>query len=106
MKVCPKCGFVDRSSWRQNRWRTNVEFLKYLEHPEGIEFKSLERLKSGHPVALDKLHAYRFSGEVVERVLRIDYDVGSMSTFHIPREHVDHKRDPWQSKLAKKEVKH
>jgi len=100
MKVCPKCGFVDRSMWRQNRWRTNVEFLKYKEYPEDIDLEILTKLKSGHAVVLDKLHAHRFSGEVVERVLRIDYEIAGLSAFHIPREHVDHKKDPYQTKIV------
>jgi len=76
MKVCPNCGFVDRSHWRQNRWRTNVEFLKYLDYPEDIDENIKKSLLSGHPVELDKVHAYRISGEVIERVLRQDYEVG------------------------------
>lgn len=34
MKVCPSCGFVDTSHWRQNRWRTQVEFLPLTEFRE------------------------------------------------------------------------
>jgi len=100
MKVCPKCGHIDRSQWRQNRWRTNVEFLKYQDYPEDIDLETVKTLEAGYRVALDKLHAYRKSGNVIERVLRVDYDVAGLSAFHIPREKVNHSRDPWQKKLA------
>lgn len=76
MAVCPNCGFVDRSHWRQNRWRTNVYFLKYLDHPEDIDKAIKDSLLSGKPVALDKFCAYRISGEVIERVPRVDYEAG------------------------------
>ena len=48
MKICPECGYIDRSHWRQNRWRTNVEFLKYLEQPEDIDPIILEKLKKNN----------------------------------------------------------
>lgn len=99
MRICPKCGYLDRSHWRQNRWRTNVDFLKYLEQPEDIDPIILSKLKAGHPISLDKLYAYRISGEVIERVLRQDYEVGGMSAFHIPREKA-RSMDPLQRKLA------
>ncbi len=99
MKVCPRCGYVDRSHWRQNRWRTNVEFLKFRDYPEDIDLEILKRLLAGHKVVTDKFYAYRLSGDVVERVLKIDYEVAGMNAFHIPREHIDHKVDPFQLKL-------
>ena len=100
--ICPNCGFIDRSHWRQNRWRTNVDFLKFRDYPEDIDPKIVERLQAGHVVALDKLHAYRKSGDnIIERVLRVDYEAGGMSAFHIPREHINHKKDPWQTKILK-----
>lgn len=98
MKVCPECGFIDRSHWRQNRWRTNVEFLKYLDYPEDVDLEIVNTLTSGHPVALDKLHAYQLSGDVIERILRVDYEVAGRSAFHIPREK-PRSMDPQQKKL-------
>jgi len=86
MKICPKCGHIDRSHWRQNRWRTNVEFLKYLEQPEDIDSIILKKLKDGHPIVCDETYAYRLSGPVVERIIKIDYEVGGSKAFHIPRE--------------------
>ena len=98
MKVCPECGFIDRSHWRQNRWRTNVEFLNYRDYPEDIDLEVLDQLKEGHPFVCDKLYAYRISSRVVERVLKCDFEQGGKSTFHIPREKVP-SRDPWQETL-------
>ena len=103
MRVCPKCHYIDRSHWRQNRWRTNVDFLKYLEYPEDIDPKISEKLLAGHPVATDKLYAYQKSTEVIERVLLEDYLAGGRSAFHIPREKVT-PMDPYQHRLL--EEKH
>ena len=105
MKVCPECGYIDRSHWRQNRWRTNVEFLPALEFKE--EYPKLSRdLEAGRPFVKDHLHAYRLSGRgtrIVERVVVQDFEVGGKSTFHIPRER--HKpMDPFQHKLVSKEA--
>ena len=99
MKACPQCGYIDRSHWRQNKWRTNVEFLKHLDYPEDIEPRILEELNAGHPVALDKLYAYQHCGEVIERILRVDYEVGGRKAFHIPREK-PRQEDPQQVKIA------
>lgn len=102
MRVCPKCGYVDLSGWRQNRWRTNVEFIKLVEfrrlHPERAR-----DLEAGHPVTTDKLYAYRLSGHgkwIVERIYIEDYKAAGMKGFHIPREHVDHFKDPYQKRLS------
>ena len=86
MKKCPKCGYLDRSHWRQNRWRTNVEFLKYLDYPEDIDPLILNKLKQGHPIVCDEDYAYRMSSGVIERIVRVDYDVGGSMAFHINRE--------------------
>ena len=98
MKVCPKCKYIDRSHWRQNRWRTNVEFLKFKDYPEDIDLEIVNALLTGHPVGLDELYAYRKSGNVIERILRQDYEAGGMSAFHIPREKVP-PMDPSQKKF-------
>lgn len=103
MKVCPECGYIDRSHWRQNRWRTNVEFLPAIEFKE--EHQGLyQKLTDGHRFVKDKLYAYQRSGKVmkvVERVILQDFLVGGKSTFHIPRER--HKpMDPYQQKIGGK----
>lgn len=98
MKICPKCRYIDRSHWRQNRWRTNVEFLKYKEYPEDIDAMLVEKLEEGHPIALDELYAYRKAKNIIERILRQDYEAGGISAFHIPREKVS-PPDPFQAKL-------
>lgn len=103
MKICPKCGYLDRSHWRQNRWRTNVEFLTYLSYSEDIETEILEKLKRGCSIVCDKNHAYRLSGRVVERILKVDYIVGGAKAFHIPREK-PRTMDPFQKILIKKEA--
>lgn len=99
MKVCPKCGYVDTSDWRQNRWRTNVEFLPLSKFRE--EHLEISRsLEEGHGVQTDELYAYRLSGFYVERIWVETYRIGGKKAFHIPREHFEHKRDPYQRKLT------
>ena len=101
MKVCPKCGFVDVSHWRQNRWRTHVEFesMSYFkeEHP-----KMAKQLLGGHEVVTDKYYAYRFqeNGWIVEKIWIELYKTGGTKAFHIPSEHFDHKQDPYLKTLA------
>jgi len=102
MKICPECGYIDRSHWRQNRWRTNVEFLKYLEQPEDIDPIILEKLKKGHPIVCDEDYAYRMSSRVIERIIRSDYEIGGAATFHIPREK-PLTRDPNQKLIVESE---
>lgn len=113
MKVCPNCGCIDYSMWRQNRWRTNVEFLK-MEYadPENIAPVVLAELKEKR-VATDKYYAYRFSGKssqpIIERVIRQEFDCAGLQAFHIPREKQEfHNKDVYQKKLLAfviKEVK-
>ena len=106
MRVCPKCGYVDRSSWRQNRWRTNVEFID-LSKFELLKPELTKQLLEGHPFATDKLYAYRLSGKtkrIVERVYIKDFEVGGKTAFHIPRERVDHSRDLYQQILSVERV--
>jgi len=107
MKVCPKCGYVDTSGWRQNRWRTAVEFLPLVEFRE--ENPELARaLESGKPFVRDKDYAYRLSGKgkwIVERVWIELFKVGGKSAFHIPAErHLMHLKDVYQKKLVDFEV--
>jgi len=87
--------------WRQNRWRTNVEFLS-IEYPEYIDPWILKRLKEGRGIQLDENYAYRLSGRnntIIERVLREQYDIDGPKAFHIPREKVDHSFDPTLTKI-------
>jgi len=91
MKICPNCGFVEMAYWRQNRWRTNVEFTRIEEfqfnQPE--QFECLMKSK----VIVDKFYAYRVSGKhrhIVERVLKTEFDAFGMTAFHQPMEHKNH----------------
>jgi len=101
MKVCPKCGYVDTSGWRQNRWRTNVEFISLSEFK--LEKPEIARsLEEGRGIQTDEHYAYRLSGRgknIVERVWVEIYKIAGKRAFHIPREHFEHKLDPYQTKL-------
>ena len=103
MKVCPKCGFVDTSHWRQNRWRTQVEFLPLIEFKEEQPELAMD-LKKGKPFVTDKNYAYRLSAKgkwIVERVWVELYKTGGKSAFHIPAERVaSHLEDMFQKKLC------
>ncbi len=102
MKVCPNCGHVDITHWRQNRWRTQVEFIELSEFKEQDKWLALD-LESGHPFVTDKNYAYRLSGRqkwIVERVWIKLFEVGGKSAFHIPAERVNQFEDPWQTKLV------
>lgn len=104
MKVCPKCGYVDVSGWRQNRWRTNVEFISLSEFE--IENPRISRsLKDGKSIETDEYYAYRLTGRgknIVERVWIETYKIAGKKAFHIPREHFNHKFDPYQTRLEEK----
>jgi len=102
MKVCPKCGYVEVGPWRQNRWRTQVEFCPTSEFK--LEKPALlQKLQEGHPFATDEHYAYRLSGKpkwIVERVWIELFKVGGKTAFHIPAErHEAHLKDPYQQKL-------
>jgi hypothetical protein len=92
MSVCPNCGYIITSSWRQNRWRTNVWFLQW-DQTTDIDLEILQKLKD-HPkeAQTDKYYAYRNAGRVIERIILEEYKVMGLKAFHIPREHVDHKK--------------
>jgi len=100
MSVCPECGFIMISSWRQNRWRTNVWFLQW-DQTDDIDLEILQKLKDKpRDPQTDKYYAYRNAGRVIERVLLQEFKVMGLKAFHIPREHVDHKpRDLRQKHL-------
>ena len=86
MKVCPRCGYVEYEHWRQNRWRTNVEFMPLSEFEE-LYPELAEALKSGKPVVTDRFYTYRLSGrkqKVVERIYIEEYKAGGLKSFHIP----------------------
>lgn len=95
MKICPKCGYLETEYWRQNRWRTNVEFSPLHEfefnHPELA--RSLKTKQKGEAL-VDGYSAYRLSGvrQIVERILRTEYEAFGMSAFHQPMEHVEHRK--------------
>ncbi len=94
---------MDVSGWRQNRWRTNVEFIWTSEF-EVDQPEILGSLNDGHEVVCDKFYAYRFGNKqhtIVERVWVETYKVNGVKAFHIPREHFDHKKDPFQMKLTR-----
>lgn len=101
MRVCPKCGYVDYSGWRQNRWRTNVEFIE-LSQFKVLKPELARDLEEGRPIVTDKLYAYRLSGRgrwIVERIYIAEYMAGGRRAFHVPREHVNHYKDSYQTKL-------
>jgi len=100
MKVCPQCGFVDVSQWRQNRWRTHVEF-EFLSYFQEEKPDLARQLIEGKSVVMDEYYAYRLQpkGPIVERIWVKIYKTGGKRAFHIPSEHFNHKKDPFQSRL-------
>ena len=92
MSVCPYCGKIIYSAWRQNRWRTNVWFLQW-DQTTDIDLEILQKLKDNpQECQTDKDYAYRNAGKVIERVLLEEYKIMGSRAFHIPREHKDHKK--------------
>lgn len=92
MKVCPKCGHIDRTMWRQNKWRTNVEFIK-VEYSEDIPEEVMKAYESARSHTQDKDYGYRLCQRqgIIERVLIEEVEAfGFKSAFHQPRERVDH----------------
>ena len=95
MKVCPECGHIDRSMWRQNRWRTNVEFI-HDEYPEDIPERVLEDYKKGKRFSITDDHAYELTKHngakngIITRILIEEWEAFGHSAFHMPRETVDH----------------
>lgn len=86
MSVCPKCGEIMTSSWRQNRWRTNVWFLQW-DQTSDIDLEVLQKLKENpKECQTDTYYAYRNAGRVIERILLVEYKVMGSRAFHIPRE--------------------
>ena len=92
MKVCPECGYVDRSMWRQNKWRTNVEFIKD-DYPEDIPHRVLYAYYIGKNMyVVDKFYAYRLckknweSNGIIERILIEEWEGYGEQGFHLPRE--------------------
>jgi len=96
MKVCPNCGYKDHSSWRQNRWRPNVEFIQLDLFGETEDKNMLTQLLQGQ-ITTDKHYAYQLSGhskgtpqKVIERILIEEYNATGKQAFSIPREHHPH----------------
>jgi len=109
MKVCPKCGYVDYSMWRQNRWRTNVEFLKMEYATDDVDPKILTDVKV-NGFAKDNHYAYRLSNAtqpIIERITRAEFDSVGMQGFHVPREKMIFrlKKSGKQSKLVEGKVR-
>ena len=104
---CPNCGYIDRSQWMQNRWRSNVYFI-HVEFSEDILPEVLEAYKEGRTYYLGKDYAYRLTypsgkrkGGIIERILLEEAEAfGFKSAFHQPREPVDHDSDPSITKLS------
>ena len=89
---CPKCGFIDRSQWMQNRWRSNVYFIK-VEFSEDIYQEIMEAYNSARSFTQDKDYGYRLCQRqgIIERILIEEVEAfGFKSAFHQPREAVDH----------------
>lgn len=100
MKVCPKCGFIDRSMWRQNKWRTNVEFIK-VEYEEDVPPEIMKAYNEKRSYAQDKNYGYRLCQrqKIIERVLIEEIQAYGSKAFHIPREKVQ-VEDPNQSRFS------
>jgi len=61
-----------------------------------------KQFDQGHLILTDEDYAYRISGKkqkVVERILISIYNIAGRKGWHIPREHVDHRKDPRQKKI-------
>lgn len=91
MRVCPKCGYVEQEYWRQNRWRSNVEWTK----PPEFEYNYpdlAKQLKKGI-ILTDEFYAYKLGGKslpVVQRVLLSEYKAFGEKAFSMPAEHIEH----------------
>ena len=103
MRVCPECGHIDRTMWRQNKWRTNVDFIK-VEYEEDIPPEVLKAYKAGHPYANDKdrHYGYRLCQEqgIIERILFEEVLAFGTKAFHTPRENPRHYEDHGQTQLS------
>ena len=89
---CPKCGNIDRSQWMQNRWRSNVYFIK-VEFTEDVLTPFLKAYEDHRTYFRGKDYAYRLCQRqnIIERILVEEADAfGFKSAFHQPREPVDH----------------
>ena len=103
---CPKCGNIDRSQWMQNRWRSNVYFIKD-EFAEDISPEVMEAYKSGRSHTQDKDYGYRLCQRqgIIERILIEEFEAfGFKSAFHQPREAIDHSINVHVPKLSEFDV--
>ena len=102
MRVCPHCGHIDRTMWRQNKWRTNVDFIK-VEFEEDIPPEVLEAYNAGRPYANDnqKNYGYRLCQKqgIIERILFEEVLAYGVKAFHTPRENPKHYVDHGQTQL-------
>jgi len=102
MRVCPECGHIDRTMWRQNKWRTNVDFIK-VEFEEDIPLEVLAAYKAGRPYANDNENHYGYrlcqKQEIIERILFEEVLAYGVKAFHTPRENPKHYVDHGQTQL-------
>lgn len=81
--------------WRQNRWRTNVEFI-HDEYPEDIPQNVLKDYEAGKRFSFTEHHAYELTKHngvkngILTRILIEEWEAFGHSAFHMPRESVDH----------------
>lgn len=90
--TCSKGGNIDRSQWMQNRWRSNVYFIK-VEFYEDIPEDVMKAYESARSYFQDENYGYRLCQRqgIIERVLIEEVEAfGFKSAFHQPREAVDH----------------
>ena len=102
MRCCSECGHIDRSMWRQNRWRTNVDFIK-IEYSEDVPDSVLKAYNEKRSYTQDKNYGYRLDQRrgIIERVLIEEVEAfGFKSAFMQPREKVDHSIDVHVPKLS------
>jgi len=88
VRACPRCGYVELDYWRQNNWRTNVEWT-WLHEFEIQKPTLAEQLKQGIQAVTDPCYGYRLGGKgknIVERVILAEFKVSGLQAFHIPRE--------------------
>jgi len=90
--TCPKCRNIDRSMWMQNKWRTNVYFIK-VEFTEDIPEDVMKAYESARSYFQNENYGYRLCQRqsIIERILIEEVEAfGFKSAFHQPREAVDH----------------
>lgn len=104
MRVCPECGHIDRTMWRQNKWRTNVDFIKVEDYPEDVPPEVLVSYNLRHKYCNDnkKNYGHRLCQEqnIIERILFEEVLAYGVKAFHTPRENPKHYVDHGQTQLT------